>query len=161
MLYHLSCLGNCGGIWFTPIWGCRGSILTGRPCDSSSYLRILFATSCTVGTRGEVVSGWFCRATTLDSKLLSLLDSPYLLGLPSLNSSMLSSNLSASFMHVFSVLCFLGYRAAWSLGFSNPSKKSDTSHSWLGISILGHLKRYFFNLFKEFFTVSVSSYLKL
>ena len=133
-----------GGFWFTLI-----------------CLIISLATSCTVGTQGVVFVCCIGLTMNLVSKLWSCPKSPNFVGLPSLNLSTLSSNSMASLMHAFNVLCFLGYRAARSFCFSNPSKKSETSHSLLGISISRHLKRYFFNHFEQSLTVSVSSCLKL
>ena len=173
MLHHLITLGMCcnpccwravigwiGVVWYTAC--CHsGSILIGGLWFKFICRMISLATSCTIGTQCVVFIGWVCCAITLNLELLSLPKSPNLVGLPSLNSSTLSSNSTASLMHALSVLCFLGYRATWSLQFNNHSKKSDTSHSWLGISISRHLRMYFFNLFEQSLTVSISNCLKL
>ena len=71
-------------------------------------LIISLATSSTVGTQGVVFVCCVGLTITLVSELWSLPESPNPVGLPSLNSSTLSSNSMASLMHAFNVLCFLG-----------------------------------------------------
>ena len=108
---------------------------------------ISFATSFFVGTQVVVANGCIALTITLNYELVWLPMSPSLVGLPSLYSSMLSSNSIASLMQAAKILCFIGYKAVFSFLFSNPSKKLDTSCSWFEISFLGHLKMYFFSHF--------------
>ena len=173
MLHHFRTLGSgwypccwfafCNWVWLFGYKACcwSGSVLIGGFWFTFICLIISLATSCTVGTQGVVFVCCVGLTITFVSKLWSLPECPNPIGLPSLNLSTLSSSSTASLMHAFNVLCFLGYRAAWSFWFSNPSRKSETRNSWLGISIFGHLKRYFFNHFEQSLTVFVSSYLKL
>ena len=108
------------GLYFAIGFDCLGSrLIVGVALFLQEFfwftficLIILLATSCTVGTQGIVFVCCIVLTITLVSKLWSLPKSSNPVGLPSLNLSTLSSSSTASLMHAFNVLCFLGYRAA-------------------------------------------------
>ena len=75
--------------------------------------------------------------------------------------SQLSSRSIASYMHSFSVLCFLAYKSACKDLSLNPSRKIEIRFASDGISSFGHLEIYCLSLLAQSLTISFSSYLNL